>query len=113
MQLSFHNSYGPRIWVAIMFYDPVGCADYGEWGTRGWYAIDYGGTALVLNTDNHYAYFYAEAADGGVWNGPYGPIYVTQQPFSSCINIGRTDARRVGLREVYIPSNGLIVNLIR
>ncbi|HEY0639250.1 MAG TPA: DUF1036 domain-containing protein [Pseudonocardiaceae bacterium] len=112
MQLHFRNNYGPRIWVAIMFHDPAGCSAYGGWGTRGWWAIDHGGSAYVLNTGNRYAYFYAEASDGAVWAGPFGPIYAPSSAFSSCLNLGVTGARRVGLREVYIPSDVHTVNLV-
>ena len=111
MKLYFRNNHGPRIWVAIMYWDPNNCADYGSWGTSGWYVIDNGNTEHVLNTNNTFAYFYAEAADGTVWSGQYGPIYVTQDPFDSCRDIGRTDARLVGLQQVNIPSNGLVVSL--
>ena len=52
MQLRFRNSYGSRISVAIMFYDPSNCADYGSWGTQGWWSMDYGSTVYVLDTDN-------------------------------------------------------------
>ncbi|MEV4631608.1 DUF1036 domain-containing protein [Micromonospora sp. NPDC049523] len=111
MQLHFRNNYGLRIWVSIMYYDP-GCSAYGSpWATRGWWAIDYGGQAYVLNTNNRYAYFYAEAANGAVWAGGYGPIYVPQNGFDLCQNIGQTGARIVGLREVYIPSDVHTVNL--
>lgn len=112
MQLHFRNSYGPRIWVSIMFYDP-GCSGTGSpWGTQGWWAIDFGATAYVLNTNNRYAYFYAEAANGAVWTGPYGPIYVPQQAFRLCEKLGQTGARIVGLREIYIPSDVHTVNLV-
>ncbi|MEH1017256.1 DUF1036 domain-containing protein [Micromonospora sp. CPCC 206060] len=112
MQLHFRNSYGPRIWVAIMYYD-TGCNAYGSpWATRGWWAIDHGGQAYVLDTNNRYAYYYAEAADGAVWTGQYGPIYVPQAAFNLCENIGQTGARIVGLREVYIPSDSHTVNLV-
>ncbi|MFG1841688.1 DUF1036 domain-containing protein [Micromonospora sp. NPDC049175] len=112
MQLHFRNSYGPRIWVAIMYYD-TGCnSDGSSWATRGWWTIDNGGQAYVLNTNNRYAYYYAEAADGTVWTGPYGPIYVPQTAFSWCSNTGSTNARVVGLREVYIPSDKHTINLV-
>jgi uncharacterized membrane protein len=111
MQLHFRNSYGPRVWVAIMYYDPSGCAQYGNWGTRGWWGIDYGQSAHVLNTNNRYAYYYAEADNGAVWSGPYGPIYVPWNGFNLCLNIGQTGARIVGLREVYIASDSHTVNL--
>ncbi|GGP90308.1 DUF1036 domain-containing protein [Streptosporangium pseudovulgare] len=100
MELHFRNRYVSRVWVAVMFYSPVTCRDHGQWGTRGWWAIDPGGEAFVLNTDNRYAAFYAEAANGAVWTGPYGPMYVYQTAFDSCLNIGSTAARRVGTRLV-------------
>ncbi|MEV7006771.1 DUF1036 domain-containing protein [Streptosporangium sp. NPDC051022] len=100
MELHFRNRYTSKVWVAIMFYSPDGCRDYGQWGTRGWWAIDPGGEAYVINTNNRYAAFYAEAANGAVWTGPYGPIYVYQTAFDSCLNIGSTAARPVGARLV-------------
>ncbi|MFF4986788.1 DUF1036 domain-containing protein [Streptosporangium saharense] len=100
MQLHFRNRYTAKTWVAIMFYNPDGCRDHGQWGTRGWWAIDPGGEAYVLSTNNRYAAFYAEAADGRIWTGTYGPFYVYQNAFESCLNIGSTAARRVGARLV-------------
>lgn len=111
MELHFRNNYGGRLWVAIMFYEP-GCDDgNSDWGTKGWWAIDYGHEAYVLSTDNRRAYYYAEADSGAVWTGPYGPIYVPQYAFNLCKNIGQTGARSVGLREVYISSDRHTVNL--
>jgi uncharacterized membrane protein len=111
IQVHFHNSYGPRIWVALMFKDD-GCGSEGRpWGTRGWWTIDNGADVHVLNTDNRYIYYYAEADNGAVWTGNFGPIYVVQQAFSSCVDIGRTDARVVGTREVYMPGDVHTVNL--
>jgi hypothetical protein len=63
-----------------------------------------GDSAHVLNPDNRYAYYYAEAANGAVWTGPFGPIYVPPRDFILCSNIGQTGARIVGLREVHIPT---------
>ena len=100
MQLHFRNNYTSKVWVAIMFYDPDCRGEGGEeWGTQGWWGIDPGAEAHVLNTNNRYAYYYAEAADGAVWGGPYGPIYVYQDAFESCQGIGSTAARTVYLRE--------------
>lgn len=112
MQLRFRNSYGPRIWVAVMFRESGACTgDYGGWRTRGWWAVDYGGTVHVLNTNNRYAYFYAEAANGAVWTGPYGPICVKSAAFGSCSGLCWTGADGVWMREVYIPSGSHTVNL--
>ena len=111
MKLHFRNSYGPRLWVSIMYYDPSNCGQYGKWGTRGWWAIDYGNSAYVLNTNNRYAYFYAEADDGAVWTGPYGPIYVTQNSFNLCLWLGAVDDRPVGLGEAFDRGHAVTVGL--
>ncbi|MEU1882431.1 DUF1036 domain-containing protein [Streptosporangium sp. NPDC020072] len=100
MELHFRNRYTARAWIAIMFYSPDGCRDQGQWGTRGWWAVDPGGEAYILNTGNRYAAFYAEAADGAVWTGSHGPFYVYRDAFDSCLNVGSTAARRVGARLV-------------
>lgn len=103
MELHFRNQYTSTVWVAIMFYSPDACGgDLGSWGTRGWWGMDPGGEAFVLNTDNQYAAFYAEANDGAVWAGPYGPVYVHQAAFDSCVNIGDNspETRMVGMRLV-------------
>lgn len=107
MQLHFRNRYHTRVYVAVMFHSPGPCGQYGGWGTRGWWAIDPGREAYVLNTDNRYAAYYVEANDGAVWAGNYGPIYVYQNAFDYCIGIGSTDAKaRVGCRLVDLGSYG-------
>jgi uncharacterized membrane protein len=93
--LYFHNGYPSKVWVAIMFYSPGTCGDYGKWGTRGWWGIDSGGRAAVYNGDtdyNRYYAYYAKAADGAEWTGPYGPVYVYHSAFDSCTGIGSTAA---------------------
>lgn len=92
MKVKFRNLYGPKIWVAIMRYDPDGCADYGKWATEGWWSLDFYQTKWAFSTTNRYAAFYAEAADNAVWNGPYGPVYVYSYAFDSCVKIGSTAA---------------------
>lgn len=114
MQLHFRNRYASTLWIAIMFYSPNSCREYGSWGTRGWWGIEPGGEAFVLNTDYRYAAFYAEARDGTVWTGPYGPVYVDQSAFDSCINIGDNspETRIVGMRLVDMQGNDVYyVNL--
>jgi hypothetical protein len=116
MQLHFRNKTGSTIWVCIMFYSPDGCADDGSWGTRGWWALGpNGGEAYVLNTDNDYAAFYAESDEGEVWAGPYGPVYVHQSAFDSCVYIGDNspETRIVGMRLVDLQHSDVhYVNLI-
>jgi len=113
MQLRFRNNYGALLWVCIAFYDRGVCGPYGNWGTRGWWNIYPSGEAYVLNTNNRYAYFYAEAADGGVWAGPYGPVLAPRRVFDSCWDIGNNVDPYVYMREVYIPNDRHTVNLIR
>lgn len=101
MHLHFRNSTAHTVWVCIMFYSPDGCAEYGAWGTRGWWALGpNGGQAYVLDTHNRYAAFYAESEIGEVWTGPYGPVYVHQAAFDSCVDIGDTNPQTwtVGMR---------------
>lgn len=100
-ELRFRNHYTSRLYVAIAFLDPGGCPNDGRWGTRGWWAIDPENEAHVLNTGNRYAYYYAEAIDGVIWAGHYGPMYVRQAAFDSCLNIGDNspETRVVGLRQ--------------
>jgi hypothetical protein len=112
MQLHFQNNYGTRAWVCIMFYDPVGCGAYGNWGTRGWWVMDPGGRVYVLNTSNRYAAFYGEAADGAVWSGPYGPVLAPRHVFDSCVDIGNNVDPYVYMRLVDIRSDVHTVSLI-
>lgn len=99
MEVHFKNSYGPRIWIAIMRYDPGTCGQYGNWATAGWWNVSNGQSVHAFNTSNRYFCYYAEAADGHLWTGNYGPIYVYRDAFSSCLNIGSTAAYgRVGTR---------------
>jgi Protein of unknown function (DUF1036) len=67
-EIRFTNETSSTVWVAVMFYSPDGCAAYGQWGTRGWWQIAPGGTAFALRTNNRYAGYYAESANGtGMW----------------------------------------------
>ncbi|MFI6819628.1 hypothetical protein ACIBJE_01570 [Micromonospora sp. NPDC050187] len=111
MQLHFRNQYGPRVWICISFYDPVRCATAGQWGTRGYWAIDSGQSVWVLDTNHPRAYFFAEAADGAFWAGEWG-IFAPNAPFDSCLWNQRIGDRHLGMRPVDIPPNGLIMNLI-
>lgn len=83
-----------------MFYSPDSCSEYGNWGTRGWWNIDPGNEAYVIDTNNRYAAFYIEASDNAVWDGPYGPVYVRQTSFDSCVNIGDNVSKIVNMRLV-------------
>ena len=114
MKLHFRNNYSSSVYVAIMFYNPDSCRDYGNWGTRGWWNINPGGEVYVIDTSNRYAAYYIEAVDGAIWNGSYGPVYVKQASFNSCINIGDTSSRTVGMRLVDMSNyDDYYVNVIQ
>jgi len=96
--LHFRNSTSSTVSVTIMYYDPAGCAGYGDWGTQGWWNLAPGQEVNVKNTSNRYATFYAHS-DRLAWSGPYN-VYVKSSAFQSCVNIGSTDSRIVGERLV-------------
>jgi uncharacterized membrane protein len=74
----------------------------------GWWSIDPGSCANVYENDledlNRFWYYYAEADDGATWSGAY-TVYVTDQAFDSCVDIGSTESRVVGFRELDIGDN--------
>jgi Protein of unknown function (DUF1036) len=93
MDVHFRNSYGPRIWVAIMRYDPDACpGEYGSWATEGWWGMNEGEEVFAFSTSNRFAAYFAKAEDGAFWSGNYGPVYVYHQAWSSCVDIGSTGA---------------------
>lgn len=102
----FINGYSRRVQVAICFYQPNPCSQYGEpWGTRGWWIIEPGGSKQVIDTNNRYMYFYAESvSDGRTWSGDLN-VYVPLRAFDSCLNIGSTDSRIVGMRKLDLNVN--------
>jgi uncharacterized membrane protein len=105
MQVRFRNQRSSKVWVAIMRYDPSGCGSYGNWATAGWWGVNPGQLVHAFNTSNRYACFYAEGDDGTIWTGPYGPMYVYWDAFSSCVGIGSTAAYDVvGLRLIDLGS---------
>jgi uncharacterized membrane protein len=105
MEVHFQNNTSVRVWVAMMYQDTGGCGDYGGWATKGWWNIGPGEDKHPINTNNRYFYFYAEAEDGRIWTGPFGPIYVYDTAFDSCLNIGSTAARgTVGVQEIHAPA---------
>jgi hypothetical protein len=94
----FRNSTSDTVSVTIMYYDPSGCAGYGDWGTQGWWNIAPGQEINVKNTSNRYVAFHAYSSRLN-WSGPYN-AYVKSWAFQSCVGIGSTDSRIVGERLV-------------
>ncbi|WP_329102866.1 DUF1036 domain-containing protein [Micromonospora sp. NBC_01699] len=111
-RLSFRNNYGPRIQFVIAYYSPVTCSAWGQWGTRGWWILDAGQSALVLITDVRTAYFFAEAADGAFWAGSDPTMFAPGFAFDSCIWSQRIGDRHLGLRGVDISAENYTVNLV-
>jgi uncharacterized membrane protein len=77
MGLTLCNSYPASVWTAIMFYSPETCGgDGGDFEMMGWWRIEPGSCALLYANDlgdvNRYWYYFAHAADGAVWAGPFG-----------------------------------------
>jgi hypothetical protein len=103
MQLCFKNNHSSLISVAVIWYDPNSCGgEGGNWSTEGWWDISPGNeTHTSVWTGNRYFYFFAEAQDDTVWNGPFGPVDATPQAFRGCVDIGSTaDSLSLGMRQV-------------
>jgi hypothetical protein len=78
-----------RMYVAYMRLD-YNCDNLcGEpWDVLGWINLDPGETETRNNpTNNRYFYYYAEALDGAVWNGPF-PAEVRDAAFEKCTCLG-------------------------
>ena len=95
MQLSFKNNYSSTLSVAVMWFDNSsrGCGgDGGNWGTKGWWNINPGDTVHTdVWTANRYFCFYAEAEDGTIWGGDYGPVSATYEAFQGCVGSGSSE----------------------
>jgi uncharacterized membrane protein len=100
--MRFVNGYSTTVWTMIEWYHP-NCPDGGDWEKAGWWRIEPGKSATVFGGDvdnvNRYWYFYAHAADGGQWSGPFSEI-VPRIAFDWCENTANTDSRTVGMREL-------------
>ena len=105
--LRFTNGYPSTLWAMIEWYHP-NCPDGGNWEKKGWWKIGPGQSKTVFSDDvedvNRYWYFFAHAADGAQWAGPYSEI-VPHIAFDWCENTANTDSRRVGMRELDVGSN--------
>jgi hypothetical protein len=87
--VTFTNSYGTKLFVAYMRRD-FGCQeDCGEpWDVLGWINLDPGETESRANpTRNQWFYYYAEAADGAFWAGPF-VANVSNNRFQKCSCLG-------------------------
>jgi len=103
----FCNHYPTELWVCLLWYHP-NCSDGGDWEKKGWWHLNPGECKIAFSGDldevNRYWYYYAEAADGAYWAGPYG-TNVSNDRFDWCINTGSSNSRNVGFRELDIGDN--------
>lgn len=87
--ISFHNSYPTTIYISYLRYDPACGDDCGDpWDVLGWCVLAPDQSQSRANpTSNRYFYYYAEAADGAYWAGPY-VAEVTDARFEKCTCLG-------------------------
>lgn len=115
MALTICNGYSHPIWTSIMFYSPETCGgDGGDFEMMGWWRIDPGSCARVYANDledlNRYWYYFAHAADGTAWAGPFtasvprGPFGGNQACWSAQKG-GSVDYEIIGYRELDIGDN--------
>jgi hypothetical protein len=92
MQIAFKNNHSSLLWAAVMWYDTNACGgDGGNWATEGWWNLNPGESVTTdVSSGNRYFCIYAEAEDGTVWGGDYGPVYCNYQAFQGCVAIGNT-----------------------
>jgi uncharacterized membrane protein len=107
--LAFCNSFHEEIWVAYMFYSPDTCGQDGNFQTIGWFPMLPGQCTTVYgnsldDVNNRYWYYYAESLSGSTWSGPI-EVYVTDEAFNHCYNIGTTQSRIVGYRLLDVGDN--------
>ena len=113
--VGFCNSFGKAVWVVTMRYDPAACAGFGDWQTKGWFMLQPGEEKKLMDTDNQYAAFYAKTADGTQWTGNYGPGYLYNGPFQSCIGVGANSGlQSVGFKLIDLRFAGsyYFINLV-
>jgi uncharacterized membrane protein len=73
MSLTVCNGYSERIYVSIMFFDPVLCPpEEGSFQLMGWWPLDPGTCWPVYENDLENRYWYVYARGGGKeWAGPW------------------------------------------
>jgi uncharacterized membrane protein len=113
MALTLCNSYTTTIWASIMFYSPETCGgDGGDYEMMGWWMIEPGSCALVYANDleTSFWYYFAHAADGAFWAGPFATSVPRQAFGGICWGVpkggsGSSDFEEIGYRELDIGDN--------
>ena len=114
MGLTLCNNYSTEITTAIMFYSPDTCGGEGEdFQMIGWWNLAPGSCALVYANDlddlNRYWYYFAQAADGASWTGPFFAS-VPDAAFNQCYGIGVSigdgdESTEIAFRQLDIGDN--------
>jgi hypothetical protein len=104
MYIRYNNSYSRGLWLAVGYYNP-GCSDGGNWSKKGWWRLEPGQAATVLETTNSISTFYAEADDGHFWPGSYR-TNLPLQAFDWCWNTASSSGEDVGMRSVSATNAG-------
>jgi uncharacterized membrane protein len=106
IMLTYVNGYTSTIWAMAEWYHP-GCEN-GNWEKKGWWRIEPGRSAVVFGDDvedvNRFWYFFAHAADGAFWAGPFEET-VPINAFDWCENTGSSTSRTIGMRELDVGDN--------
>ena len=115
MSLIVRNSYPSTVWVSAMWYHP-NCPSGGNWELAGWWQLAPGEAKPTLLWDlaslNRYYAFYAEAANGATWSGPYNRL-VSRSAYRWCEGIVSNDPITAGFRLLDIGgSSTFILNLV-
>lgn len=113
MKVYFRNDTPVRLWIAVAHYSPEQCGgEGGNWATVGWFHFSPGQQSWVVETNNLNVYYFAEAENQATWSGRFGPMYVYQDAFNSCIGIGSTAAEPVGLAHLRMLDGDTVQPLI-
>ncbi len=88
-EVGFTNSHQTTIYVAYCRWDGACLDDCGDgWDVLGWIRLAPGETRTRANpTGNRWFYYYAEAEDETIYNGPF-PDHVTDSEFQLCSCLG-------------------------
>jgi hypothetical protein len=99
----FVNNYPSRVWAMVDFHDQY--CEGEPWEKVGWFQMDPGESTVPwigsAGGQSTYWYYFAHAADGALWTGPF-TVVVPHQAFEWCENTADTQSRTVGMRELYV-----------
>lgn len=106
------NKTTARVWVSYEFRD-TSCSDGSGWSKLGWWGLSRGECKIIYGKPptNAYSYFYAEADNGWVWNGPFTTC-TPYENFDQCDTVCSPGSRRLGYRQVYSTATNNTIELV-